>query len=204
MKYIQGQNRSQTSLFPVTLKDAISADNEVRLIDVFVDSLALENYGFQIDHGENGRPAYHPRDLLKLFIYGYMNKIRSSRQLEKESKRNIEVMWLLGCLQPDHNTISNFRRDNPQSIKKVFRETVKMANYFNLIGGTLIAGDSTKFRAQNSKKNNFNKKKVARHLAYIENKLEEYYKALAQSDGDTKQTEEEIERQKKELMNIIR
>jgi len=197
MKYIQGQNRSQTHLFPVSLEDAISADNEVRLIDAFVDSMALESYGFQTDHNENGRPAYHPRDLLKLFIYGYMNKIRSSRQLEKECKRNIEVMWLLGSLQPDHNTISNFRRDNPQSIKKVFRETVKMANYFNLIGGTLVAGDSTKFRAQNSKKNNFNQKKVARHLAYIENKLEEYYKALAQSDGDTKQIEEEIERQKK-------
>jgi transposase len=197
MKYIQKQNRSQTHLFPVSLEDAISADNEVRLIDVFVDSLALESFGFQLDHSENGRPAYHPRYLLKLFIYGYMNKIRSSRQLEKESKRNIEVMWLLGCLQPDHNTISNFRRDNPQSIKKVFRETVKMANYFNLIGGTLIAGDSTKFRAQNSKKNNFNQKKVARHLTYIENKLEEYYQALDQSDGDTKQIEEEIEKQKK-------
>ena len=204
MKYIQGQNRSQISLFPVTLEDAIGADNEVRLIDVFVDSLALESFGFKTDHDENGRPAYHPRDLLKLFIYGYMNKIRSSRQLEKECKRNIEVMWLLSSLQPDHNTISNFRRDNPQAIKKVFRETVKMARYFNLIGATLIAGDSTKFRAQNSKKNNFNKKKVARHLAYIENKLEEYYKALAQSDGDTRQIEEEIERQKKELMNIIR
>ena len=197
MKYIQGQNRSQISLFPVTLEDAIGADNEVRLIDVFVDSLALESFGFKTDHDENGRPAYHPRDLLKLFIYGYMNKIRSSRQLEKECKRNIEVMWLLSSLQPDHNTISNFRRDNPQAIKKVFRETVKMARYFNLIGATLIAGDSTKFRAQNSKKNNFNKKKVARHLAYIENKLEEYYKALAQSDGDTRQIEEEIERQKK-------
>ena len=149
MKYIQGQNRSQTYLFPVTLDDAISKDNEVRLIDFFVDSLALESFGFQIDHSENGRPAYHPGDLLKLFIYGYMNKIRSSRHLEKESKRNMEVMWLLGRLQPDHNTISNFRRDNPKAIKKVFRETVKMANYFNLIGGALIAGDSTKFRAQN-------------------------------------------------------
>ena len=135
MKYIQGQNRTQTYLFPVSLDDAIGADNEVRLIDVFVDSLALESYGFQIDHGENGRPAYHPGDLLKLFIYGYMNKIRSSRRLEKESKRNIEVMWLLGNLQPDHNTISNFRRDNPKAIKKVFMETVKIANYFNLIGG---------------------------------------------------------------------
>ncbi len=197
MKYIQGQNRSQTYLFPVTLDDAISEDNEVRLIDVFVDSLALASYGFQIEHNENGRPAYHPSDLLKLFIYGYMNKIRSSRRLEKESKRNIEVMWLLGSLHPDHNTISNFRRDNPRAIKKVFMETVKIANYFNLIGGALIAGDSTKFRAQNSKKNNFNQKKISRHLDYIENKLQEYNQALAQSDGDNKDIKEQIEQQKK-------
>jgi len=198
MKYIKRQNRSQTYLFPVSLDDAINNNNEVRLIDVFVDSLALEDYGFQIDHGENGRPAYHPGDLLKLYIYGYMNRIRSSRDLEKESKRNIEVMWLLGNLQPDHNTISNFRRDNPIAIKKVFRETVKIANYFNLIGGTLIAGDSSKFRAQNSKKNNFNQKKISRHLTYIENKLREYNKALALSDGDNKEhIEAEIEKQKK-------
>jgi transposase len=164
---------------------------------VFVDSLALESFGSQIDHCENGRPAYHPRDLLKLFIYVYMNKIRSSRRLEKECKRNIEVMWLLGNLHPDHNTFSNFRRDNPKAIKKVFRETVRIANYFNLIGGTLIAGDSTKFRAQNSKKNNFNKKKIARHLEYIENKLQEYYEALAQNDGDNKEhIEDQIEKQK--------
>ena len=197
MKYIQGQNRSQTYLFPVSLDDAIDADNEVRLIDFFVDNLALEDYGFQIEHTENGRPAYHPGDLLKLFIYGYMNKIRSSRRLEKESKRNIEVMWLLGSLQPDHNTISNFRRDNPRAIKKVFMETVKIANYFNLIGATLIAGDSTKFRAQNSKKNNFNQKKISRHLEYIENKLQEYNQALAQSDGDKEDIKDQIEQQKK-------
>ena len=197
MKYIKKQNRSQTYLFPVSLDDAVNADNEVRLIDVFVDSLSLDAYGFQINHGENGRPAYHPGDLLKLFIYGYMNKIRSSRDLEKECKRNIEVMWLLGNLHPDHNTISNFRRDNPRAIKKVFRETVKIANYFNLIGATLIAGDSTKFRAQNSKKNNFNEKKISRHLEYIENKLQEYNQALAQSDGDKDEVEEQIEQQKK-------
>jgi transposase len=197
MKYIKGQNRSQTYLFPHTLDDAISEDNEVRLIDVFVNGLALESFGFQIDHGENGRPAYHPGDLLKLFIYGYMNKIRSSRRLEKESKRNIEVMWLLGSLQPDHNTISNFRRDNSKAIRKVFQETVKMAKYFDLIGGTLIAGDSTKLRAQNSKKNNFNQKKISRHLDYIENKLQEYNEALAQSDGDnTEEIEGKIEKQK--------
>ncbi|TFH40249.1 MAG: IS1182 family transposase [ANME-2 cluster archaeon] len=197
MKYIQGQNRAQTYLFPVTLDDAISADNEVRLIDVFVNSLALESYGFQIEHIENGRPAYHPGDLLKLFIYGYMNQIRSSRRLEKESKRNIEVMWLLGSLHPDHNTISNFRRDNPRAIRKVFMETVKIANYFDLIGGTLVAGDSTKFRAQNSKKNNFNQKKIARHLEYIESKLQEYNETLAESDGDNKKhIEDQIEKLK--------
>ena len=205
MKYIQGQNRSQTYLFPVSLDDAIEADNKVRLIDVFVDRLALEDYGFEIDHGENGRPAYHPGDLLKLFIYGYMNKVRSSRRLEKESKRNIEVMWLLGSLHPDHNTISNFRRDNPRAIKKVFRETVKIANYFNLIGATLVAGDSTKFRAQNSKKNNFNQKKISRHLEYIENKLQEHNEALAQSDGDNKEDiEDQIDKQKKGLKDIVR
>ena len=204
MKYIKGQNRSQTYLFPVSLDDAVRPDNEVRLIDVFVDSLSLDGYSFQIDHSENGRPAYHPGDLLKLFIYGYMNKIRSSRDLEKECKRNIEVMWLLGNLHPDHNTISNFRRDNPKAIKKVFRETVKIADYFNLIGGTLIAVDSTKFRAQNSKKNNFNEKKISRHLEYIENKLQEYNQALAQSDGDKKEIKEQIEQQKKELMDTVR
>jgi hypothetical protein len=141
---------------------------------------------------ENGRPAYHPADLLKLYIYGYMNKVRTSRDLEKECKRNIEVMWLLNNLKPDHNTISNFRRDNPKAIKKVFRETVRVAKHFDLIGGTLIAGDSSKFRAQNSKKNNFNQKKIDRHLAYIDNKLDEYNKAMAEADDDKELLEQEI------------
>lgn len=195
MKFIQGHNREQTYLFPVSLNDAVDAENEVRLIDVFVDSLKLEKFGFKSDFLENGRPAYHPADLLKLFIYGYLNQVRSSRKLEKECKRNIEVMWLLKNLCPDHNTISNFRRDNPKAIKKVFRETVKIAKYFNLIGGTLIAGDSTKLRAQNSKKNNFNQKKIDRHLAYIENKLAEYEKALAEGDDDKEEIKKEIDKQ---------
>lgn len=177
MKYIQGQNREQLNLFPVSLDHAIGCDHEIRLIDAFVDGLKLGEFGFQVNHDENGRPAYHPSDLLKLYMYGYLNRMRSSRILEKECGRNIEVMWLLKALQPDHNTISNFRRDNPKAIKKVFRETVKVARYFNLIGGTLLAGDSTKLRAQNSKKNNFNQKKIDRHLEYIENKLTEYNKS---------------------------
>jgi len=196
MKYIQGQNRTQTYLFPVSIDEAVDANNDVRLIDLFVDSLDLVNFGFKVEHNENGRPAYHPTDLLKLYIYGYLNRIRSSRSLEKECNRNIEVMWLLKSLHPDHNTISNFRRDNPKAIKKVFRETVKIAQHFNLIGGTLVAGDSTKLRAQNSKKNNFNEKKIARHLEYIENKLKEYNDALAENDGNNKkQIEGKIKKQ---------
>ena len=205
---IKGQNRSQTSLFPVSLDDAVAAENEVRLIDAFVDHLNLPEFGFKVAHTENGRPAYHPADLLKLYIYGYLNKVRSSRDLEKECGRNIEVMWLLKCLKPDHNTIFNFRRDNPKAIKKVFRETVRIARCFNLIGGTLVAGDSTKLRAQNSKKNNYNQKKIDRHLEYIENKLAEYEKALAESDGDEKQEiENEIKKQnlrKQRYKNIER
>ncbi|MDO9592203.1 MAG: IS1182 family transposase [Erysipelotrichaceae bacterium] len=195
MKFIKGQNRTQSFLFPVSLEQSISHDNEVRVIDLFVESLSLKEYEFDMDFIENGRPAYHPSDLLKLFIYGYLNRLRSSRVLEKESKRNIEVMWLLKSLQPDHNTISNFRKDNSKAIKKVFRATVQIAKHFELIGGKLIAGDSTKLRAQNSKKNNFNQKKIDRHVTYIDNKLEEYNHALSQQDNDNKEfIQKEIEK----------
>ena len=174
---------------------AIDPNHEIRLIDLFVDSLDVEKMGFKVDFIENGRPAYHPKDLLKLYIYGYLNRIRSSRELEKETKRNIEVMWLLKGLSPDHNTISNFRRDNPRSIKKVFRTTVEIAKNFDLIGGKLIAGDSTKLRAQNSKKNNFNPKKIERHLEYIESKLSEYEFQLSENDEDNRKLiEQEIEK----------
>lgn len=194
MKYIPGKDRKQTSLFPISLEDSIDTDNSVRAIDQFVDQLDLSELGFRLDHIENGPPAYHPSLLLKLYIYGYMNRVRSSRQLEKECRRNIEVMWLLESLAPDHNTISNFRKDNPKAIKKVFFATVQIARNFGLIGATLIAGDSTKFRAQNSKKNNFNQKKIQRHIDYIDNKLEQYNKALDQSE-----TEDEKEEIKKDI-----
>ena len=198
MKFIQGHNRNQIHLFPVSLDQSIDPENEVRIIDLFVESLSIKDYGFRTDFQENGRPAYHPTDLLKLFIYGYLNKVRSSRDLEKECKRNIEVMWLLKSLTPDHNTIANFRRDNPKAIKKVFRATVQIARHFELIGGNLIAGDSTKLRAQNSKKNNFNQAKIDRHIAYIDNKLEEYTSVLSENDGDAdnkEQIKEEIQKQ---------
>ena len=198
MKYILGKDRSQTAIFPISMEEAIDQDNEVRIIDIFTDSLDIEKMGFRVGSGENGRPAYHPKDLLKLYIYGYLNRVRSSRELEKETKRNIEVIWLLKGLSPDHNTISNFRRDNPKAIKKVFRVTVAIAKNFELIGGKLLAGDSTKLRAQNSKKNNFNEKKIARHLEYIENKLSEYEAQLSVADLDNQRIiNQEIEKHQK-------
>lgn len=195
MQFIQGKNRTQSILFTESLDQIISPDNEVRMIDLFVESINLSDFKFIIKITKEGRPAYHPKDLLKLFVYGYLNHIRSSRQLEKECKRNIELLWLMKELAPDHNTISNFRRDNDRAIRKVFRHTISIAKHFDLIGGILVAGDSTKLRAQNSKKNNFNEGKIERHLAYIDAKLDEYNKALAEADGDDKKgIEEEIKK----------
>ncbi len=155
MNHITGIDRHQAVLFPSTPDEMVPQDSEVRFIDDFVDSLDLDKLGFaQIRTKGEGRPPYHPATLLKLYIYGYLNRYRSSRILEKECGRNLELIWLLQGLQPDHNTISNFRRDHPKAIRRVFRQTVAMAKDFELIGGLLIAGDSTKLRAQNSKKNN--------------------------------------------------
>lgn len=184
MVFIKGQSRAQMVLIPESLDALIGIDNEVRTIDLFVDAINIADYQFITKNTTEGRPAYHPKDLLKLFIYGYLNSIRSSRKLEKECNRNIEIMWLMKQLTPDHNTISNFRRDNEKAIRRVFRATVKLAQHFNLIGGALVAGDSTKLRAQNSKKNNFNPKKIERHLEYIDTKLDQYNQELAAADGD--------------------
>ena len=176
----------------------IFEDNDVRFIDAFVGSLNLTDCGFEMEFADNGRPAYHPSELIKLYLYGYLNRIRSSRALEKECSRNIEVMWLLRGLAPDHNTISNFRRDNAKAIRNVFRSTVRLAQNFDLIGGKLLAGDGTKLRAQNSKKNNFNQAKIDKHTAYIDRKLEEYNVLLSCEDGDSLNQE-----QKKELTEDI-
>ena len=196
MQYIKGTDRTQAVLFPQSLDEIIDQSNEVRIIDLFVESIDLTQFNFHLKSSGEGRPPYHPKDLLKLYVYGYLNSIRSSRALEKECKRNIEVMWLLQQLVPDHNTIANFRRDNEKSIRKVFRHTVSIAKQFDLIGGRLIAGDSTKLRAQNSKKNNFNESKIIQHLQYIEKRLDEYNLALEEADGENKKIiEEEIEKQ---------
>ena len=197
MEYLQGELREQTVLFETCIDDMVPEDNTVRLIDQFVNALNLDQMGFKV-LAPKGRPPYNPADLLKLYIYGYMNRMRSSRVLEKECHRNLEVIWLLKTLKPDHNTISRFRKDNPKAIKRVFRHSVALAKNFNLIGGVLIAGDSTKLRAQNSKKNNYNKKKIKRHLEYIEKKLEQHNTELAQADGDkANEIQQQIDKHKR-------
>src|SRR6056300_442975 len=129
MEYLQGENRTQLTLYSTCLDDMVPSDNTVRLIDLFVDALNLEDMGFE-SLSSQGRPPYHPADLLKLYIYGYMNRMRSSRQLEKESHRNLEVIWLLKTLKPDHNTIARFRKANFKAIRRVFRHSVEIARNF--------------------------------------------------------------------------
>jgi len=194
MNYIQGTDRKQAVLYAHNLDEIIDKYNEVRAIDIFVNSLNLKDLGFIQEAQITGRPPYNPADLLKLYIYSYMNRHRSSREIEKETKRNVEVMWLINNLQPDHNTIANFRKNNSEPIRKVFEATVTIAKNRDLIGGKLIAGDSVKLRAQNSKKNNFNKEKLENQIAYLDKKIAEYNQLLDKEDN----VNQEITVQKKE------
>jgi len=151
MRYIQGTAREQSLLFPELIDDYVTEDNPIRFIDAFVDSLDLEVLGFQRSRpASTGRPSYHPGDLLKLYIYGYLNRIRSSRRLERETYRNVEVMWLLRKLRPDFKTIADFRKDNAKAFKHVFRKFTLLCRELELFGGELIAIDGSKFSETNS------------------------------------------------------
>ena len=156
MDYIRGVTRNQAVLFPETVEDYITEDNAVRFIDAFVESLELVELGFmRATPAETGRPAYDPADLLRLYLYGYLNRVRSSRMLERETKVNVEVMWLLGKLTPDFKTIADFRRDNLKAIKGVCREFTLLCRKLELFGGELVAIDGSKFKAVNNRRRNF-------------------------------------------------
>ena len=158
MGYVEGQDRKQTMLFPEVLEDYISEENPVRFIDVFIEGLDLSEMGFgRAVPKETGRPPYDPGDLLRLYVYGYLNWTGSSRQLEREARRNVELMWLMGELRPDFKTITDFRRDNAQGIKKVCREFTIWCKRLELFGGGLVAIDGSKFRAVNNPKRNSEK-----------------------------------------------
>jgi len=185
MAYIMGEDRSQITLFPEAVDDYISSDNPVRVIEAFVNSLNMQELGFlRTDPNVTGRPAYDPKDLLKLYLYGYMNRIRSSRRLETEAGRNLELFWLLRRLKPDFKTIADFRKDNPKAIKGVFKQFNMLCKDWDLYGKQVIAVDGSKFRASNSKRNNFTEKKIKRQLKYLDEKIDIYLNELDNNDAD--------------------
>ena len=206
MDFIRGESRDQGTLFPEHLDDYIDEENPVRFIDVFVDDLELSALGFQrITPAWTGRRPYDPRDLLKLYIYGYLNQIRSSRRLERETHRNVEVMWLLRRLRPDHKTIANFRKDNPKAFKGVFRAFTVVCRRLSLYGGELIAVDGSKFKAVNSPQRNFTKDKLKRRLQELDAKIERYLQELDAEDAqDAKASSSEADPSLSEKMQRLK
>lgn len=189
MKHIQGTSREQTILFPESINDYIEEDNEVRFIEAFVENISLREMNFKHSSTKStGRPPYNPSDLLKLYIYGYLNKIRSSRRLEKETKRNVEVIWLMKKLTPDFKTIADFRKDNTKALKEVTKQFVFVLKKLDLFGNELVAIDGSKFRAQNGKKRNFSSKKLKRTVKEIDSKIDQYLNELDENDKQEQST----------------
>ena len=184
MGYIVGVDRQQEVLFPETLDEYVSEDNPVRFIDAFVAKLDMAELGFgRAIPAEEGRPSYDPRDLLRLFLYGYLNRTRSSRKLEAETHRNLEVIWLMRKLRPDHKTIAEFRRKHPEALKRVGREFIVLCKQLNLFDGSLVFVDGSKFRAVNNKDRNFTELRLEKLLALIDERVSEYLTELEEQDA---------------------
>jgi transposase len=182
-RFIEGVDRGQSTLFPERLEDWISEDNPVRVVDVFVDELDLGGLGFdRVEPRETGRPGYHPSVLLKLYVYGYLNRVQSSRRLEREAGRNVEVMWLTERLVPDHKTIADFRKDSGPAIRRVCREFVVLCRRLDLFADAFVAIDGSKFKAVNNRDRNFTAAKMKRRMVQIEESVERYLQQLDSAD----------------------
>ncbi|MEC5205920.1 transposase [Vogesella perlucida] len=182
-RFVQGENRSQAALLPALLDDYVGEDNPVRIVDAFVEQLDLRGLGFAgVDPKATGRPSYHPAILLKLYIYGYLNRIQSSRRLEREAQRNIELMWLLGRLAPDFKTIADFRRDNGTGIRNVCRQFVVLCRELNLFSHAVVAIDGSKFKAVNAHDRNFTRGKLEKRMQEIDHCIARYLSALETAD----------------------
>ena len=182
-RFVEGVDRGQSTLFPECLEDWIDEDNPVRVIDAFVDALDLAELGFEgVEPAETGRPSYHPAALLKLYIYGYLNRVQSSRRLEREAGRNVEVMWLLGRLVPDHKTVADFRKDNGRAIRKVCARFVELCREMGLLVTASVAIDGSKFKAVNNRDRNFTRAKVERRRAQLEESVARYLSQLDTTD----------------------
>jgi transposase len=182
-RFIEGEYRGQTTLMPECLDDYVTATNPVRVVDVFVDELELFKLGFvRVEPAVTGRPSYHPSVLLKLYIYGYLNRIQSSRRLEKEAQRNVELMWLTGRLTPDFKTIANFRKDNGKAIRGVCRQFVVLCQQLGLFSDAMVAIDGSKFKAVNNRDRNFTSAKLQRRMEEVESSINRYLAALDTAD----------------------
>ena len=211
-RFVEGLDRGQSTLFPDCLEDWVGKDNPVRVIDVFVDELDLGGLGFvRVDPKVTGRPSYHPSVLLKLYIYGYLNRVQSSRRLEREAGRNVEVMWLTGRLVPDHKTIADFRKDNGAQIRRVCSRFVALCRHLGLLAEASVAIDGSKFKAVNNRDRNFTSAKMKRRMAQIEESVARYLHQLDSADRQepslalsmkTTRLKEKIERLKEEMQRL--
>jgi transposase len=207
-KFIKGQDRSQGTLFPERLDDYVEEDSPVRVIDVFIDDLDISGLGFRTELAATGRPRYHPKTMLKLYVYGYLNRVQSSRRLEVEAQRNIELMWLTGRLAPDFKTIADFRKDNPEAIRLVCREFVMLCKKLNLLSEKLVAIDGSKFKAVNSRDRNFTKAKMKRRLKDVESAIERYLARLDETDrtepapDDAKTLQDKVAKLREEMARL--
>src|SRR5690242_646769 len=205
MSYIEGASREQRILFPEALDEYIGEDSAVRFIDAYVDGLQMEELGFkQTAPKETGRPPYDPRDLLKLYIYGYLNRVRTSRMLERECGRNVELMWLMRKLRPDFKTIADFRKENRQCFKGVFRQFVLLCKEMGLLGGEVVAVDGSKFKAVNSGQKNFSAKKLEQRLKEIDQKVERYLDEMERGDQHDQSPEKMSAAELKEKLEQLR
>jgi transposase len=180
--FVEGVDRGQSILFPALLDDYVAEDNAVRAVDVFVDGLDLDKLGFGVQPLDTGRPGYHPCIMLKLYIYGYLNRIPSSRRLERECQRNIEMIWLTGQLAPDFKTIADFRKDNGKAIREVCREFVALCRKLDLLDAASVAIDGSKFKAVNARDKNFTEAKMKRRLERIDESIARYFSQLETAD----------------------
>ena len=182
-RFIEGANRSQCLLLPEILDDYIAENNPVRVIEAYIEALDLRELGFKgIEPKNTGRPAYHPSVLLTIYIYGYLNRIHSSRRLERETQRNVELMWLIGRLTPDFKTIADFRKDNGKAIRSACQKFILICRKLELFSQSMITIDGSKFKAVNHRDKNFTRAKMKRRLEQIDKSLDKYMAKLEETD----------------------
>jgi len=202
-RFIEGENRAQATLFPESLDEYVAEDNPVRVIEVFIDQLDLYQLGFEgVNPKSTGRPSYHPSSLLKIYVYGYLNRVQSSRRLEQETRRNVELMWLTSRLSPDFKTIADFRKDNGKAIRKVCVEFVSLCRRLDLLTHDIVAIDGSKFKAVNNRDRNFTQAKMKLRMKEVNDSIDRYLKRLDSADRKEKSSTVVVDRLDQKLKQL--